>query len=98
MNRRQMLRYAMPMIALIVRHVQRTGRRAEGECLALVVDVERMPVNDVVRVLLRQTVGERGERLAAVARAGDNEFAVDRITAFVFLGGDEPGGLRLLRM
>lgn len=43
-NGRQVFRNRGPMVALIFGHPQRTGRTAHGQHLALVVDVQRVPV------------------------------------------------------
>src|SRR5262245_721838 len=74
------------------------GGAAEGECSAIGIDVEPVTVDDVVGVFLRQTFGENLEALAAVARARDDERAVDGIAPLVLLARDEPCGSGLLGM
>src|SRR5262245_18354921 len=78
MNRGQVQRYRLPGIAAVLAHPQRSRRRSEGEHFAAVVDVERVPVHEIVRVLLRQACRQRLERLASIVRAIHDDAAVGR--------------------
>src|SRR5207237_1496171 len=98
MNRRQVAAQALPAIALIVGYPERSGRRAERQTVAGVIDRQAMAIGQIVRMFLRQTLGQRLEMLAAVARAGDDDMAADRHARFVLLRGNEPCRLWIARV
>src|SRR5262245_60228639 len=97
-DRRQRVGHAGPAVALVLAHPQPAGGRAEGEPLALPVERQRMAVDHVVGVRLRQAAGENIEALAAVAGAGDHQLAFARDALLVLDLGDEPRGVGLARM
>ena len=66
----QGVRDAGPVVALILAHPKSASRGAEGEPVAGRIKRQRMAIDDVIGVPLRQATGEDLERLAAVARAG----------------------------
>src|SRR5262252_552287 len=68
-DRRQRVRHAGPAVALVLAHPQAARGRAEGEPFAGFIERERVAIDDIVGVLLRQALGQDIEGLAAVARA-----------------------------
>src|SRR5689334_2634934 len=88
----------LPALAGIIARPQAARGRAHGEPDAGLVDVEGMAVDQVVSVLLRQTLAEGLPGLAAVLRASHGERAVARQPHLVLDRGHEPGGAGLARM
>src|SRR6516225_12301055 len=68
-DRRQRVRHAGPAVALVLAHPQAARGRAEGELFAALIERERVAIDDIVGVRLRQALGQDIEGLAAVARA-----------------------------
>src|SRR5205085_10222712 len=77
-DRRQMRRQAAPAVARVFRDPQAAGGRADGEAVARLVDREAVAVDQVIGMLLRQPAAQHLERAAAIARARDDEFGLER--------------------
>src|SRR5206468_19500 len=92
-HRRQVVADAAPALAAILRNVHVAGGAAEAHPVA--ARVERVPVHHVVGVLLRQPLAERLPARPAVARAGDEQAAVDAHALVVRLGRHYPRGERI---
>src|SRR6185312_1034652 len=90
-DRRQVVAGAAPRLAAVFGDVEVAGRRSEADAVA--ARVERVPIDDVVRVILRQSLPESLPRLAAVGRARDEELAADRHALVVAFQRDDPRGL-----
>src|SRR5262245_50588629 len=88
----------MPVVALVLGHVEIAGGGAEGEALAGLVDVEGMAQDEVIAEARGQAAGKLLEGFPAVARARGYEAAVLRHAHFVLDRGHEPGLARLLGM
>jgi len=86
-----MAREQLPAIAGVFADPDRAGRAAEDQPLAGLVDVQGMAIDQVVGVFLRQAVGQHVECSAAVAGAGDDDFAIDGDAVGIAGRGDEPG-------
>src|SRR6516162_2652357 len=97
-DRRERVRNAGPAVALVLAHPNASGGGTEGQSFARLVEGKRMPVDDIVGMLLREALAQHVEALAAVARARDHELALARDAFLVLDLGDEPGGIRLARM
>src|SRR5688572_22964884 len=97
-DRRQIVADVLPPLSLVFADEEIAGGAAERECSAIGIDVEPVTVDDVVGMFLRQPFGEHLEALAAVARARDDERAVDGIAPLIFLSGHEPRGSGLFGM
>src|SRR5271165_2797248 len=76
MDGRQVGRERLPGIAAVLAKPKRTGGGSEREAIAGLVNVECVAVNQIVSVLLRQTVRQCFERPATVAGAVDHHAAV----------------------
>ena len=61
-----------------------------------IIDVEGVPEDQVVRVLLRQTVAQQVESRPAVARSRYDKLRIDWYSIFVIDRGDEPGGVGIV--
>ena len=57
--------HARPAVALVLAHPQTAGGGAEGEALAARVEGERMAIDDVVGVRLRQALAQDIEAAAS---------------------------------
>ncbi len=98
MGGRQSVADFQPMVALVLGHVKAAGGRGEGEPVAAVVYRHRMAIDEVVGMALRQAFTQDVERLAAVARAGDDQLALDRNAPFILDRRDEPCGVGIARV
>src|SRR5215470_6829893 len=97
-DRWQRVTDAGPVVALVLAHPESPGRRAECEPVARLVKRQRVTVDDIIGVRLRQSLRENVEVLAAVARARDDELAFARDALLVLDLGDKPGRVGLLGM
>src|SRR5438874_10711838 len=86
-----------PRIAAIAAREYVAGGRAEPE-RAVARHRERVAIDDVVREAIGEPFGQHVERLAAVARARDDELAVDRDALLVLHAGNEPSGVSIERI
>src|SRR5207302_1520443 len=82
----------------VLRDPQAAARRADGEPLAGLVDRQAMAPDQVIGVVLGQALVPHLEAAAAVAGAGNDDFAVHRNATLVLDRGDEPGGIRVDRV
>src|SRR5690606_21058805 len=90
-DRRKIVGDGFPAVALVLADPEVPRGTAEREVLAAVV--ERVAVDHVVGVLLRQPVAELLPGGPAVSGARDEKAAVDGRAMRVGLAGDEPRGL-----
>lgn len=93
-----MARHAVPVVAGVVRDIERTGRAAERERLAVGIDVEGMAIDQVIRVLLRQTAGQCVEAVPSVTRSIDHHAPAARNAALVLVRRHEPRDIGVPRM
>src|SRR5207244_3244907 len=94
-DRREVVPEALPLLAPVRREEDVPRRRAEGERVAL--RVERVAVDEVVAILLREAVAEVLPRAAAVLGPADDEPPVDGVAVLVARGRDDPRRLRVAR-
>src|SRR6516165_4443785 len=92
------MRDAGPAVALILADPEAPGRGPEGEPFTPRVERERMAVDDIVGMCLRQALGQDVEAFAAVARARDHEPALAWNALLILDLGDEPCRVGLARM
>src|SRR5262245_25582526 len=57
-DRRQRMRHAGPAVALVLADPQSSSRRAHGEAVSGLVERQRMAIDDIVGVLLRQPLAQ----------------------------------------
>lgn len=88
----------IPGITLIAAMPEGAGGGAEGQLISIWRDLQRVAIDEVVGMFLRQAIGAGGESFPAIARAGDDEFAVDRDAQFVFYRRYKPRGAGILRV
>src|SRR5262245_57940066 len=97
-DRRQRVRHAGPAVALVLAHPQPASGRAEGEALARVVERQRVAVDHVIGMRLRQPLAQDVKALAAIAGARDHQLALARDALLVLDLRHEPRGIRIARM
>jgi len=95
---RQVAGDACPLVAPVVARPKGACRAPECEVLAACVDVERVAVNDVVRMRLRQAARQHLPRLARVARARDDHARVDGNAYRILARRHQPGGVAVVRV
>lgn len=83
------------MVATVVASPHAAGGAAHHEVRTVVAYRQRVPVDEVVAVVLRQTDAQCVEACAAVARAIDRQRTVDGYAALILDGRYEPSGLRV---
>ncbi len=93
-----MRREREPPLAAVLTQPETPRRRSEGEPVTGAVDVERMAIDEVVRVLLREPFAQGFEALSTVASPIDHDCAVHRDPELILGRGHEPRGLRVVRM
>src|SRR5437763_10684838 len=97
-DRWQMRRQAAPAVARVFRDPQAAGGRADREPVARLVDREAVAIDEIVGMLLRQPAAQNLERAAAIARARDDEYGVERDAPLDLVRRHEPGGVGVLGM
>src|SRR5829696_2327827 len=92
-----MLGYGLPSIARVDRYPEVPGRAAQREMFAGVVDVERVPIDKVIRITLWQPTAQH-EALTTIARARHYHSALEWDSTLIALRRNEPRHVGLPRM
>lgn len=92
------MRNTDPIVALVLADPQAARCRAERDTVAGPIYRQRMTVNDVIGMRLRQSIGQSHEALGPIARARDNQPAIARDALLVLDLRHEPRRVRIARM
>src|SRR5262249_44576940 len=95
-DRRQIRGNRLPRVSGIFTDPDRTGCRSKGETVTRFVDIQAVPVNEIVRPFLRESAPKSLERFSSIASAIHNDTSVDWTPLLVFMRRNKPRGVGIV--
>src|SRR5581483_2000079 len=88
----------LPIVALVFSNPQASCCRTHHKRISSRIYIERMSIDQIISVLLRQSIAQHIECLATIAGARHNDLSVDRESLLVLNCRDKPCGVGIVWM